>query len=175
MMHNQRTNPVFRKIRDMVHGGELGGLKRYIWICTDWYRSQAYYNLGGWRATWVGEGGGMLINQCPHNMDLLQWIFGMPNRLWAKSICGKYHQIEVEDDATVYLEYEKGFTGMLLASTGESPAPTVWRFPATLAGWFTKGAIPSSLTKTKFQSLCSAARRRKTTALVSTVPPAAAA
>lgn len=121
MMHNQRTNPVFRKIREMIQDGELGGLKRYIWICTDWYRSQAYYNLGGWRATWLGEGGGMLINQCPHNMDLLQWIFGMPKRLWAKSICGKYHQIEVEDDATVYLEYEKDFTGMLLASTGESP------------------------------------------------------
>ena len=121
MMHNQRTNPVFRKIRDMVHSGELGALKRYVWICTDWYRSQAYYNLGGWRATWAGEGSGMLINQCPHNMDLLYWIFGMPERLWAKSICGKYHQIEVEDDVSVFMEYEKGFTGTLLASTGESP------------------------------------------------------
>ena len=121
IMYNQRTNPIFRKMHDMIHGGELGALKRFSWIVTDWYRSQAYYNSGGWRATWKGEGGGVLINQCPHNLDLWQWILGMPKRITAFTHEGKWHDIEVEDDVTAYVEYENGATGVFITSTADCP------------------------------------------------------
>jgi predicted dehydrogenase len=92
------------------------------WICTDWFRSNAYYRSSAWRATWKGEGGGILLNQCPHNLDLLQWILGMmPVRIRAACALGKWHPIEVEDDVTAYLEYPNGATGTFIASTGEAP------------------------------------------------------
>lgn len=121
IMYNQRTNPMYQKARDMVQNGELGELKRCIWIITDWYRSQAYYNSGTWRATWAGEGGGVLINQCPHNLDLWQWIFGMPTRVRATCQVGKWHDIEVEDEVTAYAEYANGSTATFITTTGECP------------------------------------------------------
>ena len=121
LMFNQRTNPMYRKARAMVQGGELGELKRCVWIITDWYRTQAYYNSGGWRATWKGEGGGVILNQCPHQLDLWQWIFGMPKTIRAFCAEGKYHNIEVEDDVTAYAEYENGATGVFITTTGEFP------------------------------------------------------
>lgn len=121
IMYNQRTNPLYRKLRDLVQSGELGELKRTIWIITNWYRSQSYYNSGGWRATWAGEGGGVLLNQCPHNIDLWQWTCGMPKRVRAFMSFGKYHDIEVEDDVTAYVEYKNGATGMLVATTADTP------------------------------------------------------
>ena len=121
IMFNQRTNPVYKKAREMVQGGELGELKRLVWIITDWYRSQAYYDSGEWRATWAGEGGGVLLNQCPHNLDLWQWIFGMPKRVRADCYVGKYHHIEVEDDVTINAEYENGATATFITTTGECP------------------------------------------------------
>ena len=96
-------------------------MKRCVWIITDWYRTQAYYNSGGWRATWAGEGGGGLLNQCPHNLDLWQWIFGMPTKIRAFCSFGKYHDIEVEDDVTAYAEYANGATGVFITTTGECP------------------------------------------------------
>jgi len=119
--YNQRTNSYFQKIRELVQGGELGELKRCVWIITDWYRTQAYYNSGGWRATWAGEGGGVLLNQGPHQLDLWQWLFGMPKRIYATCSIGKYHDIEVEDDVTAMAEYENGATGVFIISTGEYP------------------------------------------------------
>jgi len=121
IMYNQRTNPVYQKLRDLVKSGELGEIKRINWIITNWYRSQSYYDSGGWRATWAGEGGGVLINQCPHNLDLWQWICGMPRRVRAFCHYGKYHDIEVEDDVTAYMEYENGATGVFITTTGEAP------------------------------------------------------
>ena len=121
IMYNQRTNPVFAKARELVQNGELGTLKRCVWIITDWYRSQAYYNSGTWRATWEGEGGGVLLNQCRHNLDLWQWIFGMPTKIRAFMSFGKYHDIEVEDDVTAYAEYENGATGVFITTTGDCP------------------------------------------------------
>ncbi len=121
MMFNQRTNHVYRKMHELVHSGEYGKLKRVNWIITDWYRTQAYYNSGGWRATWDGEGGGVLLNQCPHNLDLLQWICGMPGRVQAFCHNGKWHDIEVEDDVTAYLEYPNGATGVFVTTTGDAP------------------------------------------------------
>ncbi len=121
IMFNQRTNPVYRKAREMVQNGELGELKRLVWIITNWYRTQAYYDSGDWRATWAGEGGGVLTNQCPHNLDLWQWIFGMPKRLRADCYVGKYHNIEVEDDVTINAEYENGAVASFITTTGECP------------------------------------------------------
>ena len=121
LMFNQRTNPAYQKMREIVQSGELGQLKRCIWIITDWYRTQAYYDSGDWRATWAGEGGGVLLNQCPHQLDLWQWIFGMPNKIHAFCSYGKYHNIEVEDDVTAYAEYPNGATGVFITTTGECP------------------------------------------------------
>ncbi len=121
IMFNQRTNPVHQKLHQMIASGELGEIKRTNWIITIWYRSQSYYDAGGWRATWAGEGGGVLLNQCPHQLDLWQWICGMPKRVRAFCSFGKYHNIEVEDDVTAYVEYENGATGVFIATTGETP------------------------------------------------------
>lgn len=121
MMFNQRTNHVYRKMHELIASGVYGQIKRVNWIVTDWYRSQAYYDSGDWRATWDGEGGGVLLNQCPHNLDLLQWICGMPVRVRAFCHEGKWHNIEVEDDVTAYLEYENGATGVFVTSTGDAP------------------------------------------------------
>lgn len=122
MMFNQRTNCVYRKMRDMIQNGELGEIKRVNWIITTWYRSQSYYDSGDWRATWRGEGGGVLFNQCPHQLDLLQWVTGMmPTRVHSFCHFGKWHDIEVEDDVTAYLEYENGATGVFITSTGDTP------------------------------------------------------
>lgn len=121
IMYNQRTRPSFQKLREMIHNGELGEMRRAVWIITDWYRTQAYYNSGGWRATWAGEGGGVLLNQCPHQIDLMQWVCGVPKRVRAFAYYGKYHDIEVEDDVTAYYEYENGATGLFITTTGEYP------------------------------------------------------
>ena len=121
IMFNQRTNSIYRKVYELVHSGDLGAIKRVNWIATNWYRTQAYYDNSGWRATWAGEGGGVLINQCPHNLDLLQWICGMPCRVMAFCHNGKWHNIEVEDDVTAYLEFPGGATGVFVTSTGDAP------------------------------------------------------
>ena len=121
LMYNQRTNCVYRKLKEMIDGGEIGTLKRVSWLITDWYRTQNYYDSGDWRATWAGEGGGVLLNQCPHQLDLLQWLCGLPVRVRAFCHEGKWHDIEVEDDVTAYLEFENGATGVFVTTTGDAP------------------------------------------------------
>jgi predicted dehydrogenase len=120
-MFQMRTYPVWRKMKEMVASGQIGEIQRVSWTITNWFRSQAYYDSGGWRATWGGEGGGVLLNQCPHNLDLFQWIVGMPSKVTAFISLGKYHHIEVEDEVTAYLEYPKKATGVFTTSTGEAP------------------------------------------------------
>ena len=120
-MFQQRTYGYWLKIKSMIDEGELGKLVRATWIITDWFRTQSYYDNGGWRATWKGEGGGVLLNQCPHNLDIFQWFVGMPKRVAGFATIGKYHNIEVEDEVTAYLEYENGMVGHLITSTAESP------------------------------------------------------
>ena len=120
MMFNQRTNCLYRKMRELVKSGEYGQIRRTNWIITDWYRPQAYYDSGDWRATWSGEGGGVLLNQCPHQLDLWQWICGMPVCVLSKMKYGKWHDIEVEDDVTTYVEYENGATGAFITTTGDA-------------------------------------------------------
>lgn len=121
LMFQERTYPIHKKIKDILEGGELGQLIRVSWINTAWFRSQAYYNSGGWRATWAGEGGGILTNQCPHNLDLYQWLFGVPNKISGHAHIGKFHDIEVEDEVTAYFEHENGMVGHFIVTTGETP------------------------------------------------------
>ncbi len=120
-MFNQRTDHYYQKIRQLVRDGELGEIRRVNWIITNWFRTEHYYASGSWRATWAGEGGGVLLNQCPHNLDLFQWMLGMPKRIRANCGFGKYHDIEVEDDVTAYMEFPNGATGVFITSTGEAP------------------------------------------------------
>jgi predicted dehydrogenase len=120
-MFNQRTLEAHKKIKKLIDNNELGEIKRVNWIITNWFRSQAYYNSGGWRATWKGEGGGVLLNQCPHQLDLFQWFFGLPTEVTAFCDIGKYHDIEVEDDVTAYCRFANGATGVFITSTGETP------------------------------------------------------
>ena len=121
IMFNQRTNPLFIKAREIVKSGELGEIKRTNWIITNWYRTQNYYDSADWRATWSGEGGGVLINQAPHNLDLWQWICGMPDEITAFCDIAKYHNIEVEDDVTIFARYKNGAMGTFITTTGEYP------------------------------------------------------
>jgi len=121
IMFNQRTNCVYRKLHEMIESGELGALKRVNWIITDWYRTQSYYDAAGWKATWDGEGGGVLLNQCPHQLDLLQWLCGLPVKVRAFCHEAKWHDIEVEDDVTAYMEFANGATGVFVTTTGDAP------------------------------------------------------
>ncbi|MBU1142837.1 MAG: Gfo/Idh/MocA family oxidoreductase [Firmicutes bacterium] len=121
IMLNQRTNPLYIKIKEMIDLGLLGELRRVNWIVTNWYRSSTYYESGGWRATWEKEGGGVLLNQAPHQIDLLQWIFGMPKSVQAFMKFGAHRNITVENDVTAYLEYPNGATGVFITSTFDTP------------------------------------------------------
>ena len=120
-MFQLRTEPRYKKLKQLIDSGELGQIVRVNWIITDWFRTEAYYASGGWRATWKGEGGGALLNQCPHQLDLLQWLVGMPSCVRAFCQFGRYHNIEVEDNVTVFMEYPNGATGVFITSTGEAP------------------------------------------------------
>lgn len=117
----ERTLPAHQKLKDLIDSGTLGRLTRVTWINTQWFRSQLYYDSGTWRATWAGEGGGILTNQCPHNLDLYQWLFGMPARIRGFAHIGKYHNIEVEDEVTAYFEHDNGMIGHFIVSTAETP------------------------------------------------------
>ncbi len=120
-MFNQRTDPHYKILKEKIDSGETGKVRRIHWSVTDWFRTEYYYALGGWRATWKGEGGGVLLNQCPHNLDLFQWLFGMPEQVTGFLNFGRYHQIEVEDDATLYFRYPDGKNATFITSTGEAP------------------------------------------------------
>ncbi len=120
-MFQLRTDPVYKQIKSLIEGGELGEIRRVLWDCTDWFRSETYFASGGWRATWTGEGGGVLLNQCPHNLDLFQWLFGMPQQVSGFCQFGRYHDIEVEDDVTAHFRYDSGMHATFITSTGEAP------------------------------------------------------
>jgi predicted dehydrogenase len=120
-MFQLRAEPRYQKIRGLIQGGAVGEFVRVNWVITDWYRTDAYYASSEWRATWKGEGGGVLLNQCLHNLDTLQWLCGMPARVRGFCQLGRFHPIEVEDNVTAYLEWPNGGTGVFVSSTGEAP------------------------------------------------------
>ena len=129
-MFQLRTEPRYLKIQKLIKE-DLGEIVRVNWINTDWFRTEAYYASSGWRATWKGEGGGVLLNQCLHNLDTLQWLCGMPARVRGFCQIGRFHQIEVEDNVTVYLEWAKGATGTFISSTGETPGTNRFEIAGT--------------------------------------------
>ncbi|MCW5553945.1 MAG: Gfo/Idh/MocA family oxidoreductase [Verrucomicrobiae bacterium] len=131
-MFQLRTEPRYQKVLKLIQDGDLGQIVRVNWINTDWYRTEAYYASGGWRATWKGEGGGVLLNQCLHNLDTLQWLVGMPKRVRGFCQLGRFHQIEVEDSVTAYLEWANGATGVFVSSTGEAPGTNRFEIVGTL-------------------------------------------
>jgi predicted dehydrogenase len=131
-MFQLRTEPRYLKIQKLIQDGDLGDIIRINWINTDWYRTEAYYASGGWRATWKGEGGGVLLNQCLHNLDTLQWLVGMPKRVRGFCQFGRFHQIEVEDNVTAYMEWANGATGVFASSTGEAPGTNRFEIVGTM-------------------------------------------
>lgn len=148
IMFNQRTNPAFRKMKEMIAEGKIGEIKRTNWIITDWYRTQYYYDTGSWRGTWAGEGGGVLYNQAPHQLDLFQWIVGMmPTKIHAHCHFGKWHDVEIEDDVTCYCEYPNGATGVFISCTADAPGTN--RFEIT----GTKGTLIFENNKLMFREL----------------------
>lgn len=131
-MFQLRTEPRYIQIKTLLREGQLGDLVRFSWIATDWFRSQAYYSSSHWRATWKGEGGGVLINQCLHQLDILQWLLGMPTRLHSFVQCGRFHEIEVEDNVTCHFQMPNGADGVFVASTGEAPGTNRLEIAGTL-------------------------------------------
>jgi UDP-N-acetyl-2-amino-2-deoxyglucuronate dehydrogenase len=117
IMFNQRTNRLYQRVHDIVHSGELGSIRRSNWIINSWWRPDSYYRQSDWRATWGGEGGGVIVNQAPHQLDLWQWICGVPTRVYAKVRYGAYRDIIVDNDVTIVSEYESGATGVFVTST----------------------------------------------------------
>ncbi len=130
-MFQLRTEPRYLKLKKLIADGDLGDIVRINWIITDWFRTEAYYASGGWRATWKGEGGGVLLNQCLHQLDALQWLVGMPSKVRSFAQCGRFHNIEVEDNVTAYLEYPNGATGVFVSSTGEAPGSNRFEIAGT--------------------------------------------
>lgn len=117
IMFNQRNNPLYQYIKQLVASGELGALRRSNWIITNWWRPQGYYDQSEWRATWGGEGGGVLVNQAPHQLDLWQWICGAPKTVYAKASFGFQRNIVVEDEVTALVDYGNGATGTFVTAT----------------------------------------------------------
>ena len=130
-MFQLRVEPRYKKLKKMIEEGELGEIVRVNWIITDWFRTESYYASGGWRATWRGEGGGALLNQCPHQIDLMHWLCGTPRRIRGFCQFGRYHEIEVEDDVTVFFEFDSGATGLFVTSTGEAPGTNRFEIAGT--------------------------------------------
>jgi predicted dehydrogenase len=130
-MFQLRAEPRYLKIQNLLRSGDLGQVVRVSWIMTDWFRTEAYYASGSWRATWKGEGGGVLLNQCLHNLDVMQWLLGMPARVRGFCQLGRFHAIEVEDHVTAYLEYANGATGTFVSSTGEAPGSNRFEIAGT--------------------------------------------
>ena len=147
IMYNERTNPIYIKAKDLIDAGELGAITRVSWIATEWYRTQHYYDMGSWRGSWAGEGGGILMNQCPHQLDLLQWICGMPESVRAFCRIAQYHDIEVEDDVTAYLTWPNGATGVFIANTAEAPGTNRLEITGT------QGRLIAEMDELKFHKL----------------------
>jgi predicted dehydrogenase len=130
-MFQLRAEPRYEKIRELIRSGALGEIVRVNWISTDWFRTETYYTSSAWRATWAGEGGGVLLNQCLHHLDTLQWLCGQPKCVRGFCQLGRFHDIEVEDNVTAYLEWANGATGTFIGSSGEAPGTNRFEITGT--------------------------------------------
>ena len=120
IMFNQRTNKLYQKIKEIVASGELGQIRRSQWIINTWWRPDSYYRQSEWRATWGGEGGGVLVNQAPHQLDLWQWICGVPCKVTSLNLNGFRRDIAVENDVTMVTQYPNGATGSFITCTHDA-------------------------------------------------------
>lgn len=121
MMFNNRMLPAFRIAQDYIRSGKLGRLHRAVWVCNSWYRSPVYHRSAPWRSSWQGEGGGLLINQNQHYLDIWQWLFGMPEKLYAAMEFGRYNDFAVDDAVDIQFVHSGGFHGTMVSATGEAP------------------------------------------------------
>ena len=126
----RRLQPAERKLHDLIQSGFLGRTLRVTMICTRWFRSMAYYRSSPWRATWSGEGGGITVNQSPHDLDLLNWAVGMPSEVFAE-VNTSGHEIEVEDDVVAAMKWPGGATGTMHVTTNEAPGRTFFEVAGT--------------------------------------------
>lgn len=120
-MHHQRLDPRYRRLTELLASGQCGRTQRFAWMNTDWFRSDAYFASATWRGTWAGEHGGLLLNQCPHQLDLIHWLFGRPVRVLATCRFGAHHPIQTEDEVHALFEFADGMIGSFTASSGEAP------------------------------------------------------
>ena len=118
IMFQNRTISAYQKVKEILDSGKYGQIRNVTWHIMKWFRPQSYYDSGSWRATWAGEGGGVLLNQCPHQLDLIQWLCGMPEEVYAKCSVAQWHDVEIEDDVAAIFKYENGAFGTLATSTG---------------------------------------------------------
>lgn len=121
MIFNNRQLPIFRAVKEKLDSGILGTLHRAVWVCNDWYRSPAYHASAGWRSSWAGECGGMMVNQNPHFLDMWNWFFGLPDKVYASMEFGRYNDFLVDDAIDLQLHYDSGFHGTFVSATGEAP------------------------------------------------------
>ena len=135
MIFNNRQLPAFRAAKAFLDSGALGELHRAVWICNSWYRSPAYHRSASWRSSWVGECGGLMLNQNPHYLDMWQWFFGLPDRVYADMQFGRYNDFLVDDAVDIQFSYDNGFHGTFISATGEAPGVN------RLEVWGTKGKL----------------------------------
>ena len=135
MIFNNRQLPVFQAVKEKLDSGLLGALHRAVWVCNDWYRSPAYHASAGWRSSWNGECGGMMVNQNPHYMDMWNWFFGLPDKVYASIEFGRYNDFLVDDAVDIQFFYDNGFHGTFVSATGEAPGVN------RLEIWGTKGRL----------------------------------
>jgi predicted dehydrogenase len=127
VMFQTRTEPWFKATHDLLASGVIGPIYRSVIVASHWYRTQAYYDSGSWRGTWTGEGGGVLMNQSPHSLDMFIWLGGKPTRVLARTST-RFHRIEVEDTAEALIDYGGDHTGYLYTSTAEWPGDDRYEF-----------------------------------------------
>ena len=120
IMFNQRTNKLYQKVKEIVASGELGEIRRSQWMINSWWRPDSYYQQSAWRATWGGEGGGVLVNQAPHQLDLWQWICGVPVKVYSKNINGCHREIDVENEVTMTVTFANGAIGTFTTCTHDA-------------------------------------------------------
>lgn len=135
MIFHQHRYPKYLYIKQALENGELGELKRMLMVNSRYFRTAHYHQSGSWRSSWNGEGGGALINQGAHILDIWQWLFGMPQKIYAEIPFGKYNEFKVDDEATISMRYENGATGVFMLTTGEA----VWQERLEIVG--TKGRM----------------------------------
>lgn len=135
VISQHRFDPASLRAQALIDSGRLGDLILIdARIC--WYRTQEYYNSAGWRGTWKMDGGGCLMNQGVHTVDLMRWLAGPVETVYAQTRTAGHNGIEVEDIVAATLTFTNGAAGTIMATTAAYPG-----FPARLALHGTRGSV----------------------------------